>query len=209
MSDFNIINGDCLEELRKMKDSSVDIVITDPPYNVGLEYASIDDKKADYQNWCTLWFSELERVCKGTIAISVGQANLSQWALIKKPTWWLAWWKPSAMGRCPVGFNNWEPIAVYKRSKINKQGCDVIRAPILTTDKSVVGHPCPKPLDWAIKQIEMFAAPNAVVLDPFMGSGTTGVACLKTGRKFIGIECDKGYCEMAQKRMQQVMPSIF
>lgn len=207
MQDYELINGDVVEKLKGLPKGYADIAITDPPYNVGLEYASTDDNKENYAEWCQEWLAELERVCAGTIAISVGQANLSLWATIKKPTWWLAWWKPSAMGRCPVGFNNWEPIAVYKRGKLNKQGCDVLRAPILTSDKSVVGHPCPKPLDWAIKQIEMFAPPGCTIIDPFMGSGTTGVAAMKMGRKFVGIEKDKGYCSMAKKRIESVIVS--
>ena len=209
MPDYELIIGDAVEKLRRLPKGYADIAITDPPYNVGLEYASTDDNKENYAEWCQEWLAELERVCTGTIAISVGQANLSLWATIKKPTWWLAWWKPSAMGRCPVGFNNWEPIAVYKRSKINKQGCDVIRAPIVTTDKSVVGHPCPKPLDWAVKQIEMFAPPGCTIIDPFMGSGTTLVACKELNRNGIGIEINEKYCEIAKKRLKATCKPLF
>jgi len=51
--------------------------------------------------------------------------------------------------------------------------------------------------------IEMASLPGQTILDPFMGSGTTGVACVKTGRNFIGIEIDKGYFEIAQKRIAE------
>ena len=116
-------NGDCLDLLRSLPDGCVDAVITDPPYNVGFGYAGDDsgDRKADYREWCAGWLAELRRVCRGPVAVSVGQANLSLWATIAPPDWWLAWWKPAAMGRCVVGFNNWEPVALY--GKPARAGC--------------------------------------------------------------------------------------
>lgn len=199
MNDIRLIRGDCLDVLRTLESGSVDAVVTDPPYNLGIEYASYDDSRADYREWCLAWFAELKRICKGPIAISIGQANLSLWAAMAPPSWWMAWWKPAAMGRCVVGFNNWEPIALYGKPK--RATCDVIRATI-RPDASLAGHPCPKPLEWATKQVEMLAAPGATVLDCFAGSGTTGVACVQTGRKFIGIEIDPGYFAIAKKRIR-------
>lgn len=195
-----LFEGDCLEIMKTLPDGCVDAVVTDPPYNVNLDYTSYDDDRPDYAEWCAEWFAELERVCNGPIAISVGQANLSEWARIAPPNWWLAWWKPAAMGRCVVGFNNWEPIALY--GKPTRATCDVIRATI-RPDDSLKGHPCPKPLEWASKQVEMLTHPGAIVLDCFMGSGTTGVACVQTGRNFIGIELDPSYFAIAQRRIEQ------
>ena len=195
--------GDCLDILRSLPSGSVDAVVTDPPYNVGLAYASIDDRRSDYAEWCALWFSELRRVCRGPIAITTGQANLSMWSALHPPNWWLAWWKPAAMGRCVVGFNNWEPIALY--GKPVKAGCDVIRACIKPSE-DVGDHPCPKPLEWAAKQIDALSEQDSTILDPFMGSGTTGVACMQTGRKFIGCEIDPGYFEIARKRIEAAVP---
>ncbi len=208
MSAYTLHLGDCLDVMRGMDAGSVDAVVTDPPYNVSLSYASYEDDRPDYAEWCGEWFAELRRICKGPIAISVGQANLSEWARIAPPDWWLAWWKPAAMGRCVVGFNNWEPIALY--GKPAKAGSDVIRA-IIKPDDSIKGHPCPKPLDWAIRQVVMLTDAGATVLDPFMGSGTTGVACIKTGRRFIGIEIDPTYFSVAKRRIEDAaaQPSLF
>ena len=202
MTTWRVDHGDCLDMLRAMPDASVDAVVTDCPYNVGFKYTSTDDNRPDYQGWCRMWLAELQRVCDGPIAISVGQSNLSMWATIQKPTWWLAWWKPAAMGRCVVGFNNWEPIALY--GKTNRSVCDVIRATI-KPDKDVEGHPCPKPVEWASKQIEMLTNEGGTVLDPFAGSGTTGVACVQTGRNFIGCEIDPGYVEIARRRIGETV----
>ncbi len=200
MSDMQLHLGDCLDVLRGLEAGSVEAVVTDPPYNVGLEYGSSNDSRKDYGEWCSQWLAELERVCRGAIAISVGQANLSLWAALKPPAWWLAWWKPAAMGRCVVGFNNWEPIALY--GKPYRAACDVIRSGIFP-NADLEGHPCPKPLGWGIKQVEMLCPPGGVCLDPFMGSGTTGVACVLTDRRFIGVEIDPAYFGIAQRRIEE------
>ena len=205
MPDWQLHLGDCLPWLRTLPSRCVDTVVTDPPYNVGLEYGSSDDRREDYAEWCKAWFSELQRVCRGPIAISIGQANLSLWATIAPPKWWLAWWKPAAMGRCVVGFNNWEPIALY--GKPPKACCDVIRATI-KPDPDLKGHPCPKPLEWATRQVGMLSRPNWAILDPFAGSGTTGVACLQTGRNFIGCEIDPGYHAIAQRRLTEASSTL-
>ena len=72
-------------------------------------------------------------------------------------------------------------------------------------------HPTQKPLNlmrWCIKN---YTAASTTILDPFMGSGTTGVACVQLGRRFIGIEIDPGYCAIAQKRIEQALrqPRLF
>ena len=64
-------------------------------------------------------------------------------------------------------------------------------------------HPCPRPLGQVQHIIEQWVRPGAIVLDPFMGSGTTGVACVKTGRNFIGIEIDPDYYAIAEKRIAE------
>lgn len=193
--------GDCLELLPEIEAGSVDAVVTDPPYGIGFKYATHDDKRDGYVEWCRMWFFELKRIAS-SIAITCGQVNVADWSEIERPKWWLAWWKPAAMGRCVVGFNNWEPIALYGVAP--KNACDVVRATI-RPDPDLAGHPCPKPLEWASKQVEMMADEGGVVLDPFMGSGTTGVACIRTGRKFVGIEIDKGYFDIAVKRIEKAI----
>ncbi len=187
--------ADCLEVLPQLEAGSVDAVVTDPPYGVGFEYASHDDSAEGYQEWCAEWFSECRKL-SNRILISCGIANLHAWP---KPDWTLCWHKPAAMGRCCVGFNNWEPVLLY--GKIPRQTADVFRA-VIKPDKSLEGHPCPKPLEWGVRLMEIATTAPETILDPFMGSGTTGVACIRTGRKFIGIEKEPKYFEIAVKRIQ-------
>ena len=59
------------------------------------------------------------------------------------------------------------------------------------------------------KLIQIHSQPDMVVLDPFMGSGTTGVACKELGRKFIGIEINEKYCQIAQRRIEQTITNMF
>jgi site-specific DNA-methyltransferase (adenine-specific) len=188
--------GDCRDVLPTL--GKVDAVVTDPPYGVNFHYASHDDTPIGYPEWCAEWFAELLGICDGPIAISCGMANLSDWP---KPTWVLAWHKPAAMGRCAVGFNNWEPILLYGKP-MGEQGADVIRAPILPDD-SLAGHPCPKPLGWAVGTINRVASKCDTILDPFMGSGTTGVAAVQMGRDFIGCEIDPAYFDIACRRIEE------
>jgi DNA modification methylase len=198
IGECTLYRGDCLEVLPTLE--GVDATITDPPYNVGLEYEGDDsgDSKPDYQAWCAAWFAELRRISRN-IAVSCGQANVDVWAKIESPDWWLAWWKPAAMGRCRVGFNNWEPIAFS--GKVRQLGCDVIRATI-KPDPELDGHPCPKPLEWATKQVQMMTTAGQTVLDCFMGSGTTGKASVLAGRRFIGVEREPKYFDIACRRIE-------
>ncbi len=199
-----IVHADAREVLPLLATGSVDLVLTDPPYNVGIFYGpSVDDSRANYEGWCRDWFKDCQRL-GDVVAVSCGMANIGLWANICKPDWWIAWQKPAAMGRSFVGFNNWEPIALY--GKPPKEIVDTFVAPIVP-DIAVEGHPCPKPLKWAKWQVANLSGEGDTILDPFMGSGTTLRAAKDLGRRAIGIEIEERYCEIAAKRMQQsVLP---
>lgn len=69
-------------------------------------------------------------------------------------------------------------------------------------DEQNIGHPCPKPLAWMKWLVNRATLPDQAVGDPFMGSGTTGVAAVRLGRRFYGVEIDPGYFEIAKRRIQ-------
>ena len=100
-------------------------------------------------------------------------------------------------------------MPLWGRSK-GKGGVDVIRAPIVA-DAALNGHPCPKPRLWARGLVTLLTLSGDTILDPFMGSGTTGVACVQTGRNFIGIEIDPTYYAIAERRIAeaQLQPRLF
>jgi len=192
-----LYNCDCREALPSL--TGVDAVITDPPYNVGIDYGELtnDNKTLDeFVEWGKVWFYQCRGISK-TVLIN-GQPRLPQYAIIEPWKWLIAWYKPAAMGRSPVGFCNWEPVAMW--GKGSNAGVDFIRAPIIPDDR-LNGHPCPKPVGWAIGLISLFPKYNSI-LDPFMGSGTTGVAAVQMDRQFIGIEIDNKYFDIACKRIE-------
>lgn len=77
----------------------------------------------------------------------------------------------------------------------------------IAPENKVKGHPCPFPVIIPQRCIESSCPPNGVVIDPFMGSGSSGIAAIETGRKFIGIEKDPGYFALAKSRIQQRLRS--
>ena len=91
--------------------------------------------------------------------------------------------------------------------KANPQVDSINLHAIANAYREEVGHPSPKPIaamEWALEIV-----PNAeTILDPFMGSGTTGVACAKLGRKFIGIEIDESYFDIACERIRKAYAQL-
>ncbi|MHA2039630.1 MAG: DNA-methyltransferase [Promethearchaeota archaeon] len=187
--------GNCLEVLPLIEDK-VDLVLADPPYNVKIKYENINDNKKHYKKWCNDWFCLLKAQM---IIISCGIVNVGMWYKIKNPQWIISWLKLGCMGRSLLGFNNHEPLLFW--GKVLKQSNDVIKAGILP-DKQLNGHPCPKPLKWAEEIIGKYTKENHLILDPFLGSGTTAIACEKLGRRWIGIEISEKYCEIAKQRIK-------
>jgi len=194
-----LILGDCVDILKSIESDSVDLIVTDPPYNVGVDYGEHNDNMSldEFTEWARLWFIDCRRISK-TLLIT-GQARLPQYAIIEPWKWLLQWWKPAAMGRSPVGFCNWEPIAMWGDGSAAGK-TDIIKATIVP-DITVSGHPCPKPKGWATGQINLFSKAGSV-LDPFLGSGTTGVAAIELGRTFIGIEREEKYFDLACRRIE-------
>lgn len=197
-----IWHGDCLDLLPTI--APVDIVLTDPPYNVGIRYGDgTNDARGDYGAWCRAWFALCRERCK-VMALTPGIVNVALWTAIEPPKWMMAWIKPAAMGRSPMGFCNWEPVLVYGKPQTNR-GVDVVTAGIVPSG-DVEGHPCPKPLKWATGIIGQLVNGGAL-LDPFAGSGTTLRAAKDMGMKAVGIEIEERYCEIAASRMAQgVLP---
>lgn len=194
---ITIYHGDCREILPRIK--AVDVVLTDPPYNVGINYGAHNDKMSepDWQEWASSWFLPCIGIAQTTLV--TGQARLPFYAMLQPWKWLLCWHKPAAMGRSPVGFCNWEPVALWGRG--SNAGCDFVTAPI-RPDPAIDGHPCPKPLAWATGVLKLFPWASSV-LDPFMGTGTTLVAARDMGLRAIGIEIEERYCEIAANRMRQ------
>ena len=196
--------GDCLEILPTLEAGSVDAVVTDPPYGIGEEYASFSDTKTNVSLLVRDVMPLLVSV-GNVVLITPGNGNQH---LYPVPDWTLCWVNMAGTGMNRWGFTCWQPILAYGKNPhlANRMGNrpDTYNGKNEHSEKN--GHPCPKPIkfvEWLVDRAT--ALQKKIVLDPFMGSGTTGVACVKTGRKFIGIELDRGYFDIAVKRIEKAL----
>jgi site-specific DNA-methyltransferase (adenine-specific) len=192
-----IYHGDCREIL---PDVSADAAITDPPYGLDFKYASYDDTR---ENWFQLMMAvvPLLRQCAPFVVMPCSRIDrLGWWYANHPPTWLIAWYKGSPGHRSFIGFNDWEPHLAWGKPPGQMHDYFQVRCGF---EPKGNGHPCPKPIDWALWLIERATKPGGVVVDPFMGSGTTIRAAKDTGRRSIGIEIEERYCEVAAKRMAQ------
>ncbi len=241
---IKIIKDDFIET-DLIQESSVDLIITSPPYNVDIKYNSHKDgltypEYLDFtKKWLTKAFSltkETGRLClnipldknKGgqqsvyadilQLAKSVGWKYHSTivWneGNISRRTAWGSYLSASA----PYVIAPVEVIVIlYKTewkkkekgfSDINKEDFIGWTNGLWTfcgESKKRIGHPAPFPVELPKRCIKLFSYKDDVILDPFLGSGTTLVACLMEQRKGVGVEVDREYCELAKRRLAPIM----
>ena len=121
---------DCLSFMKQLPDGCVDLVLTDPPYGVGL----LEHDECVFQ-----WFADARRISKNLV-FTPGIVNLWEFP---KSDWVLSWRKPAACSRGKGGFNTWEPILVYGTLSYPAGKADEITAHLGVPDAA--WHPCPKP----------------------------------------------------------------
>lgn len=197
--------GDCREVLPTLP--KVDAVITDPPYGIGYPYEgyedsieNLDDLIAGFMPWS---LANAERV-----VVTPGVSNVQRYP---QADWIAAWtWETTAtFGK--LGYSQWQPILFYGK---DLAGFGNVNGVIKSDRIHFAGgaakidhaagevHTCPKPLQFVVRLLGRFTLEGESVLDPFMGSGTTGVACANTGRRFIGIELEPRYFDIACRRIE-------
>lgn len=210
------INGNCFELLPTFPPESVDMILTDPPYGMSLkpqrrgakfhEKDIINDNRLD---WVAGFFEQSYRVLKNNavamffcshhgVAEFITSAKIAGFDIKNLLVW--------DKGNFGMG-GNWRPC--HELVLICTKGRFVTKSNSLKTiikftrvhhSKSV--HPTEKPIDLLEHLISEPDYDPKLILDPFMGSGTTGVAAMNAGRKFIGIELDQGYFDIALARIQ-------
>lgn len=201
-----VVIGDCVlynEDCRFILPTlgKVDAVVTDPPY--GISFASQPTKwQRRAGQAAELWD---ENVVDDLPSILVKGDTRVVWGgnyyVLPPSRGWLSWYKPDA----PPSMGNVE-FAWTSLDQNSRQ----ITYSIGQTNAERVGHPTQKPLavmQWTLRQVGL---PESI-LDPFMGSGTTGVAAVKLGLRFIGIEIDKRYFDIACRRIEEAyrQPDMF
>lgn len=192
MPDFTLHLGDCLDVLKGLPDGSVDAVVTDPPYG-------LDFRGAEWDAFIPAWIAEARRIAPVVIFTT---APTTLWDY-PRPDWVCCWYREASNSRSQLrgGFNHWSPVVVYGRPKfpVDSKKLHAIQHAY----PKGFPHPSPKPvalMEWLVGNA---CGDGCTVLDPFMGSGTTGVACMNTGRNFIGVEIDKGYHDIAARRISE------
>jgi site-specific DNA-methyltransferase (adenine-specific) len=203
---YELILGNCIDVMRSMPDKSVDCIVTDMPYGIGVDFGEYRDNVENLEALIDEALPEMRRVAQ-RVVITPGVRNLF---LYPEPTWTLGWFFGGGC-RGRWGFNHWQPVLAYGVDPLHRlkmMHTDVIRANnAALEDRSE--HPCPKPLPFVRKLINRVAPSSAdVILDPFMGSGTTGVAAIQLGHKFIGIEMNGDYLAIAKRRIAQARPDF-
>jgi len=205
----NIICGDSLEIMKSIPDKSIDVILTDPPYGVGVEYDSFQDTQDNLLALIQPMMKEMLRVSK-RCALTCGHTNIWKYP---EATWIMAWVNSAGNNRNSWGFTCWQPILCYGKDPFLANGMGA-RQDIIVHNESApdVKHPVPKPVEfWKRLLLRVSVKSTDIVLDPFMGSGTTAIVCKETGRHYIGIEISQSYCDIAKNRLIQSSfePSLF
>lgn len=229
-------NGNCINFLKFIESSTVDLILTDPPYNLGnfmhkrntnlvkmrenqFAYAGWDNlSQDDWEIEMDIFFKESSRVLKksGTLLLFMSLIKIetivklaAKYKFYYKTTG--IWHKTNPMPRnMNIHFVNSTEAWIYfvkddTSGTFNNNGevvHDFIETSLTTSKEKKFGkHPTQKPTKIISHFIKHLSNENDVVLDPFMGSGTTGVCSRIMNRKFIGIELDKEYYELSKRRM--------
>ena len=208
---ITIYHGDCREVLPVLP--KVDLVLTDPPYGIGVDYESYDDTPIGLDDLIRTVFP-LFLSAAPVVALTPGITNVTRWPPSR---WILAWVQVNAQGaRGYWGFNEWQPILVYGTDPFLSR-CLGARPDVIKTVANPDGlsrwaranHPCIKPLPSWRKILARLAPPGVqTIVDPMMGSGTTLDAAKRVGLTAIGIEIEEKYCEIAAKRLSQEVLSF-
>jgi site-specific DNA-methyltransferase (adenine-specific) len=211
--------GDCMEILSTLP--NVDAVITDPPYGVNLGEAGTGNEIAKGQQPYSMFSDTAEhltRVVVPAIEIALSKATRGMVTCGNRNAWRYpepadvgVWWNPAGTGRGKWGLILAHLILYY--GKDHNAGNRATASSVTGKNDSVsglknVGHPCPKPELFMQWMVEKASRPGEVVLDPFMGSGTTGVACAKSDRAFIGIEIEPKYFDIACRRIEEAQRQV-
>lgn len=227
-----IYNMDCLEGLRRLEDNSVDLIITSPPYNFGgfnrngirsnYECYNDDLDEEEYKNWTKKYFIELYRVLKPTGMFYFNIKYKFENYECKLPFWinnitkfkllnLIIWRFGSGADVAKIKwYPRYEYIFVFIKTKdyffnefYAKYGDVWEISHLVYGHNERTKHPAQYPLELVRRIISSSSIEGDLILDPFLGSGTTAVACKQLRRNFIGFEISKEYCEIARKRLNK------
>ena len=218
--EWAVVRGDCLDVLRELPAGSVDAVVTDPPYgertHAGARSRTVGANSRALIDFAPITSAQLADYLRACLAISrrwvvsfchwqhAAELESAGLPLVRLGVWVKTNPMPQLTGDRPG--TGWESIAILHApgaKRWNGRG----RPAVWTCGTSRWGnfgpsnHPAEKPIPLLCQLLSDFTDTGELVLDPFAGSGTTGVACLHTGRRFIGVEIDPAYHAIAVERL--------
>lgn len=218
IGDCTLYLGDCLKVMPSLE--PVNVLVTDPPWGLGEPTGNMSKKNGHKRAY--IGFDDTEDYLRTvTIHAVIFGLRLSSGRGIITPGSKHAWkypepdvlgtfYQPAAVGMCSWGRQTSQPILFYgsdpRSGKTIQDTSYRLTEPASTTE-----HPCAKPQnawDWVVNRASL---EGETVFDPFMGSGTTGVSCVKLGRKFIGIELEKTFFDLSCRRIEAATrePGLF
>ena len=225
---LNLMQGDCLELMKDIEDGSVDLVLTDPPYKTitggdsngknstrpkGM--LSGNRKLFTHQNDIKIsdWIPEVYRVLKPNshCYIFTNALNLKDMLIETEKAGFklhnLLVWEKNNCTPSQFYMKNCEYVLFLRKGKA-KWIKDIGGSKTVHQFNNIIGnkaHPTEKPADLLKFYVENSSDEDDIVLDPFMGSGSCGLACVNTNRNFIGIELDEGYFNIAKERIESAV----
>ena len=220
---IDLKQGDCLELMKNIPDGSVDLVFTDPPYKLAsggrrgtilpIKNTPFSESGECFQNKTpnfAEWIPEIYRVLKHSsyAFIMTNDRNLKEiWNLCEKNNFVfceiLVIRKNTAVPSCYF-YKSCEFALMFRKGKykkLEKFGTKTVFDVNMPRGIDKL-HPTEKPTGFIEKILIDTTKSGDLIIDPFMGSGSTGVACVNTNRNFIGIELDRGYFEIAKNRIE-------
>jgi site-specific DNA-methyltransferase (adenine-specific) len=221
--EFNqIYCGDSAELMHEIPSSSYTI-ITDPPYNIGYKYSSYPDKLTDedYINMMAQFWGIPAAIIlypEETMRYLVPSLGVPDEVLIwcynsnihKQSRLISVYGLDVHFDRVLQSYKNPDDKRIKKLIKDGSGGTplydwfsDIQLEKNVCRDKRKYPHPCPVPVKLIERIILLTTEPGDIVVDPFLGCGTTAIACIRTGRRYIGMEIDEDYFNTAMKRIEQ------
>jgi site-specific DNA-methyltransferase (adenine-specific) len=213
-----IIQGDCIKVMQGLPDQRVDLIVTDPPYLVnycsrdGRNFCQNDDP--DNAAWLEPASQEMYRVLKND------SYCVSFFGFTQAEKFMLAWKKAGFRPVEQLVFRKNYPSSVGKVARYHESAYlltkgrpdeprTILPSVLSWRYTKHIYHPTQKPIEVITPLIKAFSRHGQTVLDPFAGSGTTAVAALNTGRKFIAIELDNGYYSKAKDRIEKTEDYLY
>lgn len=215
-----LINGDCLQILKNLGVGKPKVIVTDPPFNIGYHYKTYKDRldENEYYKMLKDVFTILdapfvvihypENIARLSIELGIAPTRIVSWVYnsnTKRQHRAIAYWNIQPdFSLVKQPYKNPTDKRVAQRIANGSKGTDLYDwwnvNQVKNVSKEKTNHPCQMPLEVMEKVIGII--PNEyTIVDPFMGSGTTGVACNNLNRDFIGIEIDSEYFEIAKSRI--------